>query len=298
MKHYISSIFIAFYLTIGGLAWGNNQTSADGPKRDAERPEMDFRKAAAEGKIEMLTQHLKAGTKIDEQGGEHNSTALHAAAYYGRLEAVKFLIDKNADINARNKHGQTPLDVAWHDQENRDKFDEETREAKLATGVFIKNKGGLNGEGKDKSPWIWLAFLPCIIPILFFLGVLYALVTKEPPEDIPTPSKEITVTTSPQITGKRVVRTLGLVRGNTIRARHIGKDIMAGLRSLVGGEVDEYGKLLAESREQALDRMLLQAEDLGANAVIGLQFQTSVVMEGAAEMMAFGTAVVVSDEKS
>ena len=70
---------------------------------------------------------------------------------------------------------------------------------------------------------------------------------------------------------------------------------MAGLRNIVGGEVTEYGKLLAESREQALDRMLAQADELGANAVIGLQFQTSVVMAGAAEMMAFGTAVVVED---
>ena len=103
------------------------------------------------------------------------------------------------------------------------------------------------------------------------------------------------VTTSPQIAGKKVVRTIGLVRGNTIRARHLGRDIMAGLRNLVGGEVTEYAKLLAESREQALDRMLAQADELGANAVIGLQFQTSVVMAGAAEMMAFGTAVVVED---
>jgi len=103
------------------------------------------------------------------------------------------------------------------------------------------------------------------------------------------------VTTSPQIAGKNVVRTIGLVRGNTIRARHLGRDIMAGLRNIVGGEVTEYGKLLAESREQALDRMLAQADELGANAVIGLQFQTSVVMAGAAEMMAFGTAVVVED---
>ncbi|MDB4530791.1 YbjQ family protein [bacterium] len=103
------------------------------------------------------------------------------------------------------------------------------------------------------------------------------------------------VTTSPQIAGKKVVRTLGLVRGNTIRARHLGRDIMAGLRNIVGGEVTDYGKLLAESREQALDRMLAQADELGANAVIGLQFQTSVVMAGAAEMMAFGTAVVAED---
>ena len=89
------------------------------------------------------------------------------------------------------------------------------------------------------------------------------------------------------------MRTLGLVRGNTIRARHVGKDIMAGLRSIVGGEVTEYAKLLAESREQAIDRMTDQAEELGANAIISLQFQTSVIMKGAAEMMAYGTAVVV-----
>ena len=103
----------------------------------------------------------------------------------------------------------------------------------------------------------------------------------------------MTVVTTPNVPGKTVVRTLGLVRGNTIRARHVGKDIMAAMRNLVGGEVTEYAKLLAESREQALDRMVEQAEVLDANAVIGLQFQTSVVMGGAAEMMAYGTAVVV-----
>ena len=104
---------------------------------------------------------------------------------------------------------------------------------------------------------------------------------------------KITLVTTPTLPGKTIVRTLGLVRGNTIRARHIGKDIMAGLRNLVGGEATEYAKLLAESREQALDRMVDQAEELGANAIIGLQFQTSVIMSGAAEMMAYGTAVVV-----
>ena len=103
----------------------------------------------------------------------------------------------------------------------------------------------------------------------------------------------MTVVTTPNVPGKTVVRTLGLVRGNTIRARHVGKDIMAAMRNLVGGEVTEYAKLLAESREQALDRMVEQAEALDANAVIGLQFQTSVVMGGAAEMMAYGTAVAV-----
>ena len=105
----------------------------------------------------------------------------------------------------------------------------------------------------------------------------------------------ILAVTSPEIPGKRIVRTLGLVAGNTIRARHIGKDIMAGLRNIVGGEVTEYAKLLAESREQALDRMIAKAEALGANAVVSLQFQTSVIMGGAAEMMAYGTAVVVED---
>ena len=82
--------------------------------------------------------------------------------------------------------------------------------------------------------------------------------------------KEMLVVTSPEIPGNKIVRTLGLVCGNTIRARHVGKDIMAGLRNLVGGEVVEYGKLLSESREQALDRMKGKAEKLGANAVISL----------------------------
>ena len=104
---------------------------------------------------------------------------------------------------------------------------------------------------------------------------------------------KMTIVTTPEIPGKKIVRTIGLVRGNTIRARHLGKDIMAGLRNIVGGEVTEYAKLLAESREQSLDRLSAQAEELGANAVVGLQFQTSVIMGGAAEMMAYGTAVIV-----
>ncbi|MBC8324421.1 MAG: YbjQ family protein [Verrucomicrobia subdivision 3 bacterium] len=109
-------------------------------------------------------------------------------------------------------------------------------------------------------------------------------------------TNRIIVVTSPTIPGKKIVRALGLVRGNTIRARHVGKDIMAGLRNIVGGEVTEYAKLLAESREQALDRMLAEAEKLGANGVISMQFTTSVIMGGAAEMMAYGTAVVVENE--
>lgn len=104
------------------------------------------------------------------------------------------------------------------------------------------------------------------------------------------------VVTSEDIAGKRIVRTLGLVRGNTVRARHIGRDIMAGLRNIVGGEVHEYAKLVAESREQSLDRMIAEAEELGANAVIATRFTTSVLMGGAAELLAIGTAVVVEDE--
>jgi uncharacterized protein YbjQ (UPF0145 family) len=103
------------------------------------------------------------------------------------------------------------------------------------------------------------------------------------------------VVTSENIAGKRIVRTLGLVRGNTVRARHIGRDILAGLRNIVGGEVHEYAKLVAESREQSLDRMIAEAEELGADAVIATRFTTSVLMGGAAELLAIGTAVVVED---
>jgi len=99
-----------------------------------------------------------------------------------------------------------------------------------------------------------------------------------------------------KIAGMHVVRTLGLVRGNTIRARHLGKDLMAVLRNLVGGEVSEYTKMMAESREQALDRMVEEAEELGANAVISTRFATSMLMQGAAELLAYGTAVVVEDD--
>ena len=104
------------------------------------------------------------------------------------------------------------------------------------------------------------------------------------------------VVTANSVQGKVVTRTLGLCRGNTIRTRHLGKDILAGLRYLVGGEVSEYTKLLGESREQALDRMVDEARSLGANAVIGVRFETSMVMQGAAELLAYGTAVAVRDE--
>ncbi len=100
-------------------------------------------------------------------------------------------------------------------------------------------------------------------------------------------------TTTDSIEGKRITKTIGMVRGNTIRARHVGKDIMAGLRNLVGGEIHEYTKLMAESREQAIDRMTDEATRLGANAVVCVRFTTSMIMGGAAELLAYGTAVVV-----
>ena len=103
------------------------------------------------------------------------------------------------------------------------------------------------------------------------------------------------VTTNNSIAGKRIVRTLGLVRGNTIRARHVGRDITAAFRNMVGGEVSEYTKLMGEAREQALDRMTAEARQLGADAIVATRFQTSMVMTGAAELLAYGTAVILED---
>ena len=103
------------------------------------------------------------------------------------------------------------------------------------------------------------------------------------------------VTTSPDVPGKKIVNTLGLAKGNTIRARHVGKDIIAFFKNLVGGEIMEYTKLMAESREQAIDRMKEDAISQGANAIISVNITTSMISQGAAEIMAFGTAVVVED---
>ena len=103
------------------------------------------------------------------------------------------------------------------------------------------------------------------------------------------------ITTMNEIPDKRIVKTFGLVRGNTIRARHIGRDLMAFLRTLVGGEVTDYTKMMAEAREQALDRMIAEARSLGANAVVGVRFATSFIMQGAAELLVYGTAVMVEE---
>lgn len=106
------------------------------------------------------------------------------------------------------------------------------------------------------------------------------------------------VSTTASVAGHRVAKTIGLVRGNTIRARHLGRDIGAAFRNIVGGEISEYTKLLGEAREQAIDRMVEEATDLGANAVIEVRFSTSMVMSGAADLLAYGTAVVVEPDSS
>jgi len=99
------------------------------------------------------------------------------------------------------------------------------------------------------------------------------------------------IVTSSTISGKEITETLGLVRGSTVRARNFGKDIFAGFKNLIGGEISEYTKLLADSREEALQRMMMDAQKIGADAVIEMRFTTSAVMQGAAEILAFGTAV-------
>jgi uncharacterized protein YbjQ (UPF0145 family) len=99
------------------------------------------------------------------------------------------------------------------------------------------------------------------------------------------------LSTIEHIPGREIKEVLGLVRGNTIRARHLGKDIMALLKNIVGGEITDYTKLLSESREQAIDRMIENAKTIGADAIIGVRFTTSSVMQAAAELLAYGTAV-------
>ncbi len=103
--------------------------------------------------------------------------------------------------------------------------------------------------------------------------------------------EKILITTQDEFADYNIIETLGMVKGNTIRARHIGKDIMAGLRTIVGGEITEYTKMLAESREQSLDRMIAQAQEMGADGIVCMRFTTSAVMQGSAELLAYGTAV-------
>ncbi len=102
---------------------------------------------------------------------------------------------------------------------------------------------------------------------------------------------DIIIVTQDTLEDRKIIQTLGFVKGNTIRARHIGKDILAGLRGIVGGEIEEYTKVFAEAREQAIDRMVAEAKNLGADAIVCMRLTTSTVMQGAAELLAYGTAV-------
>ncbi len=101
------------------------------------------------------------------------------------------------------------------------------------------------------------------------------------------------LSTSGQIESKKITKTIGLVKGSTIRARHLGKDIMAGFRGIVGGEITEYTKMMAEAREESIQRMIEDAEKKGANAIVSMRFSTSMIMQNAAEVLAYGTGVVL-----
>jgi uncharacterized protein YbjQ (UPF0145 family) len=105
------------------------------------------------------------------------------------------------------------------------------------------------------------------------------------------------VTPGSSVAGYRVVETLGIAKGNTIRARHLGNDILAGLKNLVGGEIEEYTKMMGEAREQAVDRMIADAAALGANAVLDVRFGTSYLMSSAAEILAYGNAVRIEPDE-
>lgn len=98
---------------------------------------------------------------------------------------------------------------------------------------------------------------------------------------------------TPEIHNKKITETLGIARGSTVRARNVGQDIFAGLKNIIGGEISEYTKLQAQSREQALQRMIEDAERMGANAIVNVRLTTSMVMQGCSEILAYGTAVVV-----
>jgi uncharacterized protein YbjQ (UPF0145 family) len=106
------------------------------------------------------------------------------------------------------------------------------------------------------------------------------------------------ITTQDEFSDYDIIETIGLVRGNTIRARHIGKDILAGLRTIIGGEITEYTKMLAESREQSIDRMVVEAKIKNANGIVAMRFTTSPVMQGSAELLAYGTAVKIQPKNA
>ena len=102
---------------------------------------------------------------------------------------------------------------------------------------------------------------------------------------------EMIISTINEIPGKKIAKSLGVVKGNTVRARNIGRDIGAGFKNIIGGEIKTYTEMISQSREEAIDRMINQAIDINADAIIGVRFMTSMVMQGASEMLAYGTAV-------
>lgn len=104
------------------------------------------------------------------------------------------------------------------------------------------------------------------------------------------------IATSDTMDGKKVKKVLGIVKGNTIRARNIGRDIIASFKNLIGGEIEEYTKLMGEAREQAVDRMKEEAKNMGANGIVCVRFSTSYIMSNAAEILVYGTAVIVEEE--
>ncbi len=103
------------------------------------------------------------------------------------------------------------------------------------------------------------------------------------------------LSTTYDLAGFEIIETLDIVRGSTVRARHVGRDILAGLKNVVGGEIRSYTELMSDAREQAIERMIADAEDLGADAVVGVRFMTAAVMSGASEILAFGTAVRIKE---
>jgi uncharacterized protein YbjQ (UPF0145 family) len=112
-----------------------------------------------------------------------------------------------------------------------------------------------------------------------------------------TSPQGVMISTTSSVPGREIERTFGLVRGAAVRSSHLGRDLFAFMKNLVGGEIDEYTKLMAEAREQALDRMAAEARAHGANAVIGMRFASSTIAAGAAEVLAYGTAVRLSEER-
>ena len=153
-----------------------------------------------------------------------------------------------------------------------------------------------HGEDRRKSAWFYLAYLPCLIPILIIAGIIYAIKTKEPTDEArPTPTKKFIVSHRPKYTWQKIVRVLGLVRGNTIRARHVGKDIVAGLRNVVGGEVTNMPNYYLKAANKHWIVCWSRQKASEPTLSLACSLRPSVIMGITAEMMAYGTAVIVEE---